>query len=260
MPDSPTARLGDMHTCPMVTPGVPPIPHVGGPILPPCFPTVMEGDQPDARILDLAQCVGPPDPIAQGSATVLVGGLPTARMLDPTSHGGVIMLGLPTVIVGGPVVAMGVSPGSTKPFILALQTALSQILPTPSGVEWLRQMAATGHKITFQQVIDDSGFCQQSGDLDKGGASSGSDSLIGWNPSRHILDPALPGTQGVPGAAVLLAVGLVAALENATGNMQGKEGGPTENSFRRDLGVESRPSGDGMDGPRAYTNRRAKNL
>jgi len=218
----------------MVSPGVPPIPHVGGPILPPCWPTVMEGDQPDARILDLAQCVGPPDPIAQGSATVLVGGLPTARMLDPTSHGGVIVIGLPTVIVGGPVVAMGVALGSTKPFILALQKALSEILPTTSGAKFLTALAATGRKITFQQVVDDSGFCQKVGDNPEG-----CDSVIGWNPEREILDPASSGTKGTPGAALILASGLITALANASGN---PVEGLTENSFRQDLGLESRES------------------
>lgn len=236
MPDQPTARLGDIHTCPMVTPGVPPIPHVGGPIMPPCFPTVTEGDQPDARILDLAQCEGPPDPIAQGSATVLVGGLPTARMLDPTSHGGVIMIGLPTVIVGGPVVAMNVALGSTKPFILALQAALSQLLPTSSGAQFLKGMAASGRKITFQQVIDDNGFCQKVG---PGADGENVDSLIGWNPDRHVLDPTAPGEEGTPGAAIVLAHALVTALNNATG---GSAGGPTENSFRRELGLSPRRS------------------
>ena len=68
----PAARLTDMHTCPMQTPAWPsPIPHVGGPI------------------------VGP------GAATVLIGKLPAAGMGDTTAHGGQIVLGCPTVIIGG---------------------------------------------------------------------------------------------------------------------------------------------------------------
>ena len=93
----PAARLGDMHVCPMVT-GV--VPHVGGPILPPCCPTVLTGGIPQARVGDMLTCVGPPDVIAIGSQTVLVGGQPAARMGDITAHGGVIVLGLPTVIIG----------------------------------------------------------------------------------------------------------------------------------------------------------------
>jgi len=96
----PAARVGDMHACPMVTPGVPPIPHVGGPILPPGFPTVLIGGMPAARMGDMALCVGPPDVIAMGCPTVLIGGQPAARMGDPTVHGGVIVIGFPTVLIG----------------------------------------------------------------------------------------------------------------------------------------------------------------
>ena len=97
---APAARLGDMHTCPMVTPGTPPVPHVGGPILPPCCPTVLIGGQPAARVGDMCTCVGPPDVIALGSFTVMIGGQFAARMGDMTAHGGVIAMGLPTVLIG----------------------------------------------------------------------------------------------------------------------------------------------------------------
>ena len=90
-----------MHTCPQQTPGVPPIPHVGGPITGPGAPTVLIGGLPAARVGDMATCVGPPDSIVQGSATVLIGGMPAARMGDSTAHGGSIVLGMPTVIIGG---------------------------------------------------------------------------------------------------------------------------------------------------------------
>jgi uncharacterized Zn-binding protein involved in type VI secretion len=95
------ARVGDMHTCPMQTPAVVPIPHVGGPILPPGCPTVLIGGLPAACAGDMATCVGPPDAIAMGSATVLIGGKPAARMGDSTLHGGIIMIGYPTVMIGG---------------------------------------------------------------------------------------------------------------------------------------------------------------
>ena len=96
----PAARIGDMHTCPMVTPGMPPVPHVGGPISNGC-PTVLIGGQPAARVGDMAVCVGPPDTIAQGSGTVLIGRMPATRMGDATAHGGVIAVGMPTVLIGG---------------------------------------------------------------------------------------------------------------------------------------------------------------
>ena len=93
----PAARMTDMHVCPMVT-GL--VPHVGGPIITPCCPTVLIGSLPAARVTDMAICVGPPDMIMLGSFTVLIGGLPAARMGDMTVHGGVILLGWFTVLVG----------------------------------------------------------------------------------------------------------------------------------------------------------------
>ena len=89
-----------MHTCPLATPGTPPIPHVGGPILPPGCPTVLIGGVPAARVTDMALCVGPPDSIAMGSPTVLIGNLMAARVGDPTVHGGTITVGCPTVLIG----------------------------------------------------------------------------------------------------------------------------------------------------------------
>ncbi len=94
----PAARVTDMHVCPMVTVLVP---HVGGPILPPCAMTVIIGMLPAARITDLLVCVGPPDIIVMGSTSVLIEYLPAARMLDNTAHGGIIVMGCFTVIVGG---------------------------------------------------------------------------------------------------------------------------------------------------------------
>jgi uncharacterized Zn-binding protein involved in type VI secretion len=97
----PAARLTDMHVCPMVTPGVPPIPHVGGPIVGPGTPTVFIGGMPAATVGDMCVCVGPPDPIMLGSTSVLIGGKPAARMGDTTAHGGSIVLGCPNVMIGG---------------------------------------------------------------------------------------------------------------------------------------------------------------
>lgn len=93
----PAARLTDLHTCPMVT-GV--VPHVGGPIVGPGTPTVLIGGLPAVRMGDMAVCVGPPDSIVAGSPTVLIGGVPAARMGDSTAHGGVIVLGCFTVLIG----------------------------------------------------------------------------------------------------------------------------------------------------------------
>ena len=85
-----------MHTCAMVT-GV--VPHVGGPILPPGAPTVLIAGMPAARVGDMCVCAGPPDSIVMGSTKVMIGGMPAARMGDQTAHGGVIVLGAPTVMI-----------------------------------------------------------------------------------------------------------------------------------------------------------------
>ena len=96
----PAARITDMHVCPMVNPGPAAIPHVGGAILPPGAPTVLIGGMPAACVGDMATCTGPPDTIAAGSATVLIGGKPAARLGDSTAHGGSIVLGCMTVLIG----------------------------------------------------------------------------------------------------------------------------------------------------------------
>jgi len=119
----PAARIGDMHTCPMVTPGTPPIPHVGGPVTGPAVPTVLIGGMPAAVMGDMCVCVGPPDTIIMGSVGVFIGGKPAARMGDPTVHGGMIAIGCPTVLIGE------AAPGSPPPPVLPLpmKVALAQM-------------------------------------------------------------------------------------------------------------------------------------
>jgi uncharacterized Zn-binding protein involved in type VI secretion len=98
MAGKPAARFTDMHTCPMVDPG--PKPHVGGPISGPCSSNVFIGGLRAARVTDKAICVGPTDVIVQGSRTVFINGLQAARIGDPTVHGGKIVSGLPSVLIG----------------------------------------------------------------------------------------------------------------------------------------------------------------
>lgn len=92
------ARVTDFHQCPMTTG---PIPHVGGPVTGPGAPNVLIGKLPAARVGDMLVCVGPPDCIVKGSSTVMIGGMPAARMGDLTAHGGAILMGDFTVIIGG---------------------------------------------------------------------------------------------------------------------------------------------------------------
>jgi uncharacterized Zn-binding protein involved in type VI secretion len=65
----PASRIGDMHTCPLVTVVVP---HVGGPLILGSF-TVLVGDMPQSRVTDMLICVGPPDTVVMGCTTVMVG-------------------------------------------------------------------------------------------------------------------------------------------------------------------------------------------
>lgn len=94
----PAARIGDNHVCPMVT-GV--VPHVGGPIVGPGAATVMISSMPASVVGDSCVCTGPPDSIVKGSSTVLLAGKPAVRLGDQTAHGGTIVLGAPTVMIGG---------------------------------------------------------------------------------------------------------------------------------------------------------------
>jgi len=92
----PAARIGDMHICPKVTAKVP---HIGGPIVVGAF-TVLIGGSPAARVGDMAICIGPPDKVAAGSSTVIISGKPAARFGDSSGHGGKIVVGCPTVLIG----------------------------------------------------------------------------------------------------------------------------------------------------------------
>lgn len=133
----PAARIGDMHMCPMVTPGLPPIPHVGGPIVGPGCPTVLIGGMPASVMGDVCTCVGPPDTIILGSTGVMIGGKPAARMGDQCAHGGAITLGCPTVLIGETMAGGGGGMGAMTENVLnslidsmppKIQTVLKQIL------------------------------------------------------------------------------------------------------------------------------------
>lgn len=146
----PAARLTDMHVCPMVTPGVPPIPHVGGPVIGPGVPTVLIGGMPAAVMGDMCVCVGPPDSIILGSAGVFIGGKPAARMGDQTAHGGAIVAGLPTVLIGETGSGGGgggAGPTTSSPAGQAIKSAMKQSAPFATKVariEALSQGAQTG--------------------------------------------------------------------------------------------------------------------
>jgi len=142
----PAARLTDMHICPMVTPGLPPIPHVGGPITGPGCPTVLIGGLPAAVMGDMCVCVGPPDTIVLGSTGVMIGGKPAARMGDQCAHGGAIVIGCPTVLIGetagSPVGGLSVMP--VKSIVAAMHNAPKQVKSKMAKIVDRKNAAAKG--------------------------------------------------------------------------------------------------------------------
>jgi len=165
----PAARVGDMHTCPMVDPG--PKPHVGGPVLPPGAPTVLVGGSPAARIGDKCACVGPPDTITTGAMPVRVGDSQAARMTSSTAHGGTIVLGCPTVLIGlagisgnmleGLAACRAAAAGRTPPAGAQGPNGAQLASNTPGqsynncGIESSRQIInRTGDNVTQEELLD----------------------------------------------------------------------------------------------------------
>lgn len=153
----PAARLTDMHVCPMVTPGVPPIPHVGGPIIGPGTATVLIGKMPAAVMGDNCMCVGPPDVIILGSMGVMIGKKPAARMGDSTAHGGTIVLGCPTVLIGEMSPGGGSpSPVIITPVIAAIKAVAVSLQNTNAAVSQQLSQQAT----LMEAAMDGTPFCE----------------------------------------------------------------------------------------------------
>lgn len=128
----PAARLGDMHVCPMFDG---PKPHVGGPVTGPGVPTVLIGGMPAAVMGDMCTCVGPPDTIVLGSTGVLIGGKPAARMGDMCAHGGTIVVGCPTVLIGEMSPGGPVTPVVMAPIMQEFQKQVDQAAGGDGAVE-----------------------------------------------------------------------------------------------------------------------------
>ncbi len=202
----PAARLTDLHVCPMVI-GI--VPHVGGPVTAPGMPTVLIQGLPAARVGDILTCVGPPDVIVKGSSGVFIGKQPAARMLDNCAHGGLIVMGCFTVLIGETSAGGGGGGGGTTPQAQALadialgksnvikiegsdafktQTlvALAQILSTPSGQEWFAQMQKNGRSVTIHQGAPGQNDCTPRNGTNAANGT-GSDSDINWDPATTSL-------------------------------------------------------------------------
>lgn len=253
----PAARLTDMHTCPMVTPGTPPIPHVGGPISGPCVPPVLIGFLPAATVGDMCVCVGPPDTIAMGSPTVFIGGKMAARMGDPTAHGGVITVGCPTVLIGEIGSGGATAPPSlleaaltwiedlvedvlgeekysdgivlrgSRDFRDKTRLALEQIAQTPTGKALLKSLNDSGKSVVIEpsKPFSDGSFGNYADPADPVAASidanknpgKGSDVTVGFRPDNAILGDGQGWKNRPP--AIGLAHELVHAQHMATGTV-----------------------------------------
>lgn len=274
----PAARVGDLHTCPMVTPGLPPVPHVGGPILPPGAPLTFVGGPNAARLSDMATCVGPPDVIAMGSTSVLVQGLPAARQTDATAHGGLISVGLPTVLIGGPAFALPPNVTVDGPPLFQQQTLrdLYFLSTTPTGAALLARLGAAGEPVSIVPTSDANGYCSPNNGLfARLGIATGS--TVQYNPNYRSNAYDAAGNLIAQPPQVILAHELSHALANSEGdhrygtdpappasepNIEEEEAqaigtgshtgrNPSENSLRTDLGLPARDNHFGTGGPRA---------
>lgn len=270
----PAARATDPHVCPMVTVLVP---HVGGPILPPCAPLVFTGGPNQARVSDMATCVGPPDVIAMGAAMVLVQGLPAARMTDQTVHGGMIAAGMPLVLIGGPVFALPPNikiEGSPKFQQMTIRD-LYMLSTTPTGKTLLARLGAAGETVTIEPTNDKNGYCSANNPLSALlGIPTGS--TIQYNPNYRSNAFDSSGNMIAQPPQIILAHEMSHALANSEGdqkfgtdpsppaserNIEEEEAqaigtgshtgrNPSENSLRSDMGLPARDNHKGTGGPR----------
>jgi hypothetical protein len=214
------------------------------------MPTVLIQGLPAARATDILICVGPPDVIMKGSAGVFIGKLPAARMLDSCAHGGMILLGCFTVLIGetgggggggGGGAGGGTSPmaqvladvaaGKSKTIVidgdLAFKAdalvALANILATPSGQEWLGQMQTNGQSITIHKGAPGQNDCTpRDGATAANHKPAGSD--INWDPGTTRLNGFSDDVANA-GNDTILFHEMVHGLHNANGDQRN---GPTE--------------------------------
>jgi uncharacterized Zn-binding protein involved in type VI secretion len=272
----PAARVFDLHFCPLFTPAVPPIPHVGGPVLPPGGAPVLIGGMPAARLADMCFCVGPPDVIAAGAATVLVGGLPAARLFDQEIHGGLLLTGSPTVLIGGPTFSLPPNFKIDGPpsFQNKVIRDLYFLSTTPSGAKLIQRLEAAGETVTFVPNPGTNGFCSPT-DWDDARSGTPTGSVIQYNPDYRSNAYDSSGNLIAQPPQVILAHEMCHALANSEGthrqgtdpsppasepNIEEEEAQaigtgshtgrtPSENSVRSDLGLPARDNHFGTGGP-----------
>ncbi len=209
---SPASRVSDMHTCPMVTPAVPPVPHVGGPIIPPCSPTVLVGGMPQAAMGDMAICVGPPDVIVKGEPTVLIGAVGGAG----GGAGGGGLAGAIGGIAGAVMAAIsppypkavlqedgsvvteyskGIVIEGTPEYQAKVTAALDRLNQTATGKGLIESIDDSGKKVTISSPAPGKGNTEVAANWDDGlydftknKPGPGSDSTVSFNPDRNKIN------------------------------------------------------------------------
>jgi len=213
------SKMVDFHMCP-ASDG--PKPHGGGPVLPTQVQVLWE-NLPAERLADFAICVGPPDVIAQGASTVLIQGLPAARVTDKTVHGGLIVApGAVTVLIGGPAFSLPANFTLKGPpdFQNKLIRDLYLLSTTPSGSELLRRLEASGKPITFVPESDPQNSFTTPDDATKAGDGTGTGSTISYNPDARVNAFDRSGNPIAEPEQVLLGHEMCHALANAEGRQQ----------------------------------------
>lgn len=271
----PAARLTDPHVCP-ASDG--PKPHVGGPIQSPGLPTLFIGGMVASRLADFCVCVGPLDVITKGATTVLWGGLPAVRVTDSAAHGGLVVMGCPTVLIGGPAFAVpaNFTLSGSPAFQNKVVRDLYLLSTTPTGAALIARLTAAGQPITFQEWGGTNGFCRPASATDaRAGTPTGS--IIRYNPDYRSNAYDSAGNLLPQPPQVILGHEMVHALNNSEGTHHyGTDSAPpaseptiaeeeasaigtgshsgdavTENGIRNDLGQGQRDNHYGTGGPQA---------
>jgi hypothetical protein len=250
------------------------------------MPTVLVGGSPLARVSDFATCPGPPDVIMMGAATVLAGGLPAARMTDLCAHGGTIMVGFPTVLIGEPLftarpvtrsfsilkwsweynygsgITITEDPNDPN-FQSRVLAALVRLDTTPTGKRMIDAIEASKNQVTIIPYVPPPGwgpfnaYCVADDGAKATTPGVGSDSTVAWDPDVHGFGPV--GTTpeaSQPGSDIILGHELTHATHNATGDAgtgPRNAAGSNVSEERNTVGLPARTYDDpaGTNGPPA---------
>lgn len=115
------------------------------------------GGVPAAVMGDMCTCVGPPDTIVLGSTGVLIGGKPAARMGDMCAHGGTIVVGCPTVLIGEVSPGGPVTPAVMGPIMQEFEGAVTAAAPNSETATKAMEVANATAAMN-QAAVDGSTF------------------------------------------------------------------------------------------------------